>query len=254
MECYLGRRHIFMNIFKSTLTPPPHLVEKDCIDLTKLGRLHAVPKHEYVFRLGHAARQVYLLVSGQVKVSRASLEGRDVPLFFHSTAEIIGIQDALLGDGQWSRQCFAQACEDSVVSVIALEPFKSFLAMRFRAAQYVMEALCFRLNETSENLASLTAANVGPRVARIILHMSACYGRHVGAQAVELGMPLTQQELADIVGAARQTVNGVIQALKAQGVITITRQHMRVEDEALLRQIAENDVPYSQISNSFRQS
>ena len=134
----------------------------------------------------------------------------------------------------------------------AAVPCKLFLALRFRAAQYIMAALCFRPHETSENLASLTAANVGPRVARIILHMSACYGCHVGAQAVELGMPLTQQELADIAGAARQTANGVIQGLKARGVITIIRQHMRVEDEDQLRQIAENDVPYLQVSNSLR--
>ena len=71
-----------MNIFKPPLTSPPHLAAKDCINLAKLGRLHAVPKHEYVLRPGHTAQQVYLIVSGQIKVSRTSPAGRDVPLFF----------------------------------------------------------------------------------------------------------------------------------------------------------------------------
>lgn len=121
------------------------------------------------------------------------------------------------------------------------ERFLAFIATRFRAAQYVIDALCFRLDETNEKLASFAAADMGARVARVILHMSTCYGQHVGGKAVELGVPLTQQELANVIGAARQTVNGIIQSLKADGIISVTKQHMRVEDEARLRRIAMRD-------------
>lgn len=222
-------------------SPMPRLVQNDAADLAKLGRRQHVPKSAYVFQAGDLASQVYLLESGQVKVYRSSVHGTQVLLFFHGQSEIIGIHETMLGVGERLRSYVAQASEDSVVFAVPRERFLAFIATRFRAAQYVIDALCFRLDETNEKLASFAAADMGARVARVILHMSACYGQHVGDKAVELGVPLTQQELANVIGAARQTVNGIIQSLKADGIISVTKQHMRVENEARLRRIAMRD-------------
>lgn len=220
----------------------PRLVQNDAVDLAKLGRRQHVAKSSYVFQVGDLASQVYLLESGQAKVYRASAHGTQVLLFFHGQNEIIGIHETMLGDGTRLRSYAAQASEESVVCAVPRDRFLAFIAARFRVAQYVVEALCFRLDETNEKLASFAAADMGARVARVILHMSACYGQHVGGEAVELGVPLTQQELANVIGAARQTVNGIIQSLKADGIITVTKQHMRVENEVRLRRIAMRDV------------
>ena len=224
-------------------TPPPRLLEKDASDLIKLGHRRHVPRHEQVFRAGDQAINVFLLERGQVKIFQCSPSGQQVLLFFRSEGEIIGIHESVLGGGRRIHCCTAQASEDSVICAVPLDRFIEFLTTRSSAAQYVIEALSFRLNESSEKLASFAAADIGSRVARIILHMSACYGQHVGGQAVEVGVPLTQQELANVVGAARQTVNGIIKALKADGIISVTKQHVRVEDEARLRRIALRDHP-----------
>ena len=220
---------------------PPRLPDKDATDLVKLGRRRHVPRHDHVFQTGDPATCVFLVEQGQIKIFQTSPNGQHVLLFFRSKGEIIGIHESVLGRGTRIHSCMALASEDSVICAVPLDRFMSFLAMRFRAAQYVIDALSFRLNESSEKLASFAAADIGARVARIILHMSACYGQHVGDKAVELGVPLTQQELANVVGAARQTVNGILQSLKADGIISVTKQYIRVEDEARLRRIAMRD-------------
>lgn len=222
-------------------SPMPRMAQNDAADLAKLGRRQHVPKSAYVFQVGELASHVYLLESGQVKVYRSSAHGTQVLLFFHGRNEVIGIHETMLGSGERLRTYAAQASEDSVVCGVPRERFLAFLATRFRAAQYIIDALCFRLDETNEKLASFAAADMGARVARVILHMSTCYGEHVGNQAVDLGVPLTQQELANIIGAARQTVNGIIQSLKAEGIITVSKQHMRVLNESRLRRIATRD-------------
>lgn len=222
-------------------TPPPRLSDNDALDLVKLGRRRHVLRQDYVFKTGDPASNVFLVEQGQIKIFQSSPNGQHVLLFFRSKGEIIGIHESVLGRGSRIHSCVAQASEDSVICAVPLDRFMAFLAMRFRAAQYVIDALAFRLNESSEKLASFAAADIGARLARIILHMSACYGQHVGGKAVELGVPLTQQELANIVGAARQTVNGILQSLKADGIISVTKQYMRVEDEARLRRIAMRD-------------
>lgn len=228
---------------------PPRLAERDAADLAKLGTRRHAPKSEYIFKSGDVAEAVYLVERGQVKIFQSSPNGPDVILFFRGEREIVGIRESVLDQGRRVRAALAQASEDSVVCVVPLEGFLAFLATRFRAAQYVIEALSFRLDETSEKLASFAAADIGARVARIILHMSACYGQHVDGKAVELGVPLTQQELANVVGAARQTVNGIIQSLKTDGIISATKQYMRVEDEARLRRIAMRDSPGTDVDD-----
>lgn len=219
--------------------------DKDAADLAGLGKRRHVPKSAYIFQAGDLAAQVYLIEHGQAKVFYSSPTGPRVLLFFSGEGEIIGLHETVLGNGQRTHASLAQASEDCVVSAVPVERLLAFLATHFRTAHYVIEALSFRIDETNEKLASFAAADIGARVARIILHMSACYGQHIG-KAVELGVPITQQELANIVGAARQTVNGVIQTLKSDGVISISKQFIRIEDETTLQRIAMRDDPDTQ--------
>lgn len=211
------------------------------MDLAKLGRPLHLRKHKYVFRGGQLADHVYVLEGGQIKVFRLSLTGRNVVLFFCNPSEVIGINESLLGGGSWRRQTFAQATEDSMLSAVPLDRFKAFVAQRMRVALYIIGMLSYRLNETSEKLSHLAAAHVTSRVARIILHMTSCYGKHAGEKALEMGVPLTQQELADVVGTTRPTVNRIIQTLKTDGIISVTKKYVQVEDEERLRQVAVSD-------------
>lgn len=217
------------------------LPEREAFDLAALGQRRHISKHAHLFNAGDTATHVFLVENGHIKLFQQSPSGTPVLLFFYGPRELFGLRAATLGQGKRVRSCSAQASEDSVVAAIPLDRFLTFLSTRPSACLHVVKTLAARLDETTERLASFAAADIGARVARVILHMSACYGEHVGGSAVELGVPLTQQELANVVGAARQTVNGILQSLKAEGIISVTKQHMRVEDDARLRRIAMRD-------------
>lgn len=223
--------------------PAPRLPEKDVADFVRLGQRRRVAKSEYVFQAGQPASHVYLLESGQIKVLRASPSGPQVLVFVRGKGELIGIHEAVLSDGVGTRTCLAQASEDSVLSAVPMTRFLSFIAERFDTAHYVIRALSFRLEQAKDKLASFAATDIGARIARVIMHMSVSYGTRVGGTTVELGVPLTQQELADIVGATRQTVNAAIQTLKAENVITVTKNYIRIEDADRLERIARRDGP-----------
>lgn len=223
--------------------PAPRLAESEQADIVRHGRRRHVPKSAYVFQAGDPASHVYLLESGQVKVLRASPRGPHVLLFVRSKGEIIGIHEAVLSGGVGARTCLAQALEDCVISAIPLEHFLSLLTEKSNTAHYVIRALSFRLEQAKDKLASFAATDIYARIARVILHMSASCGKRVGGKVVELGVPLTQQELADIVGVTRQTVNAAIRTLKAEKIISISRNSIRIEDSEKLDRIARGDKP-----------
>ena len=225
----------------SSFKPAAPLPEREAFDLAALGQRRHVAKNSYLFQVGDPATHVFLVETGHVKLFQQSPGGTPVLVFFYGQRELFGVRAATLGDGKRARSCAALASEDSVISAIPVDRFLKFLSTQQNACFHVIRTLATRLDETTERLASFAAADIGARVARIVLHMSTCYGEHVGGSAVELGVPLTQQELANVVGAARQTVNGILQSLKAEGIISVTKQHMRVEDEERLRRIAMRD-------------
>jgi CRP/FNR family transcriptional regulator len=104
----------------------------------------------------------------------------------------------------------------------------------------VAATLSRRLDDSCDNLSNLALSHVAARVARLILHTGQAYGTHVGKN-VDLDIPLTQQEIADMVGAARQTVSSILSALKHEGVISMSRRHIRIENEERLRELAERN-------------
>lgn len=210
-------------------------------ELVRVGTIRELRKNDYGFRAGTEASEVYLLERGSVKIFGTSPEGTEMLLCVSSAGALFGLSEALRPTEHPKHAYDAIACEDSRLFVIARSQFQSLLINQPALALYIIETLSFRLDESRQRLINLAAVNMAARVARVILHMSTCYGQHVGDKAVELGVPLTQQELANVIGAARQTVNGIIQSLKADGIISVTKQHMRVENEARLRRIAMRD-------------
>ena len=87
-------------------------------------------------------------------------------------------------------------------------------------------------------LVNLVSDDVDTRIAKLILRLGARYGRRE-AGVVHLDLPLTHQEIADMVGTTRQTVSSVLSRLKRQGVLSIEMHRIHIESEELLTGLAQ---------------
>ena len=96
-----------------------------------------------------------------------------------------------------------------------------------------MQVLSARLRGLSDVLVNLVADDVDTRIAKLILRLGARYGKLEG-RVIHLDIPLTHQEIADMVGATRQTVSGTLSRLKKQGVLSIDMHRIDIESEELL--------------------
>lgn len=204
--------------------------------LAALSQRHACRRHEFIFRVGEAADRVYLLREGRVKIFGLSGTGKETILWFCFPGEMFGLAEIARGQ---QREVYAQACTECEYDSIPQASFKQFLATRPGPAMAVLELFSCRLRVLGEMLQALTADDVTTRVVKLLLRLCARYGRPMD-RGICLDIPLTHQEMADMVGATRQTVTGVLNDLKRLGAVRIEHHLIWIEQAELLERMARN--------------
>lgn len=202
--------------------------------LFALGTRRLYAKGDMVFRAGDPGAHVYFLESGRVKIWQPAGNGREVILWFCLPGEIFGLAEVARGGG---RVVCAQVCEASAVLAVSQDAFRGFVASSPKAALLSMQVLSARLRGLSDVMVNLVADDVDTRIAKLILRLGARYGRRE-ARIIHLDIPLTHQEIADMVGTTRQTVTSALSRLKRQGVLSIDTHRIHIESEELLTGLA----------------
>lgn len=211
-----------------------------------MGRLKCYTKGALIFSAGTPGERVYFLVSGKIKICQPSASGRDAILWFCLPGEIFGLAEVARGGG---RVVNAEACEDSEVLTVSQEEFKVFLSHRPQIALLSMRVLASRLRVLGEMFVNLVSDDVPTRIAKLVLRLGARYGRKVGNDMF-LNIPLTHQEIADMVGTSRQTVTTALTHLKRQGVLSIENRRIHIESEELLSELTQVAPPLLRASDT----
>ena len=221
----------------STLVAPSNFLAQLGVDdyagLLRIATVQHYGKGNFIFRSGTPGNNVYFLRRGKVKIHQLSPLGREVILWFCFPGEIFGLAEVARGGG---RVVNAQACEPSEVLAVSHEKFRDFLEGHPRVAMLSMQVLSSRLRILGEMFVNLVADDVNTRIAKLILRLSARYGTRVGKE-IFLNIPLTHQEIADMIGTSRQTVTSALSAFKRQGVLSIDNHRIYIESEELLNVI-----------------
>lgn len=202
--------------------------------LLNLAQPRSYRHRERIFRAGSPGENVYLLAEGRVKIFGLSSLGKEIILWFCFPGELFGIAEMARGG---PREVYAEACSDCRVHVIAQREFKEFLATHPATAMLVIDLLSCRLRVLGDVVQNLTADDVTTRVVKLLLRLCARYGRPI-ARDIRLDIKLTHQEMADMIGATRQTVTGVLGELRRKGVLGVEDHYIRVRHPELLQDMA----------------
>lgn len=193
-----------------------------------------LPKGRQLFSSDDPADSVYVLLRGRVKVFCLAAEGKEMILWFCAPGELFGLA-ATRGD---RRGVCARACERAELLSMPRERFQEFLLRYPAAALDVMDTLSQRVRTLGDTVQNLAATCVTGRVANLLQRLDA-HGD--GASGSEL--PLTHQDIADMVGCCRQSVTETLRDLKRTGAIACRRSSVRVVDIAALRAAAISPAP-----------
>jgi CRP/FNR family transcriptional regulator len=206
-----------------------HLARKDRELLLTLGTLHRYRKGDMLFRAGAPGQDVYVLESGRVKLTQIAPAGREIILWFCFAGELFGLA-AVPGTGP--RMVYAQAVTDVRVRQIPRAQFLEFLLGNPRVSLELINLVLARLYLLCDALLNVTTESAEFRIHNLLRRLCLQYGKSVGTE-VFLDVPLTQQDLADMIGASRQTVSGLLARMKERGVIRMAGRKMYVREDAL---------------------
>jgi len=211
-----------MDNFSPLLHPHTYALfsPEDTYRLFLLGKKQVFNKDEFIFHATGEKRYIHILLKGQAKIFHASSNGKDVILWFCLPGEICGLAECF---NDASRKVFAQACSQTTVLSISEMEFRKFLTSCPNSAIKLIELLSQRMRILSNTVLSLATEDVEARIKQIIVRLSKCYGVNNGS-TTKVDFSITHQEIADMIGASRQTVTTVINQLKKQNLIS-TKQH-----------------------------
>jgi len=174
------------------------------------GATRAFPARAILINEGDTTDSLYIVLSGRVKVYASSDDGREVVLTEYGPGEYFG---ELAIDGE-KRSASVKAIEACTCRVVQASEMRQFMADYPDFAWHLTRKLGHMVRRLTEQVRSLALQDVYGRMVRVLVEMSDA----VGDERV-LRHKLTQQDLADRVGASREMVNRVMKELQAGGYI-----------------------------------
>ena len=180
-----------------------------------------------VFEEGAEAEELFVVKSGRVAIGRSSIDGRESLVALMETGDLFG-EMPLFDDG--SRSASARALERSVILRIPYDPVRRALDEEPALLWNVVTLLAQRLRATDSALADAVLLDVTGRTAKWLLELA--------GDASEFALPITQEELAGLVGASRERVNKSIAAFIRLGWIEQLDRRYRIVARDRLEQRA----------------
>ncbi len=180
--------------------------------LASLGRVRTYPKNTVFITEGDSSNAVFVVLTGKVKVFVADTEGHEMILDTHGPGEYVG---EMAMDGN-PRSASCMTLEPTTFSVVQKDPIREAIRANPDFALDMIAKVIDRARLATDNVKHLALLDVYGRVARLLLNM-----------AVEtdgkLAIPdkLTQQEIAERVGASRDMVSRIFRDLTQGGYITV---------------------------------
>ena len=169
------------------------------------------------------------MVSGRIRISTGTAEGREIFLNIMEPGDTFG-EIALLDGG--TRTATATAIEAAELVSIRREPFFELLEREPKAALELLRLCGERLRWTSGLLEDAAFLDAPARLAKRLLSLGELHGEDsAGGRTVRI----SQEELANFLGASRQSVNEQLQDWKTRGWVALGRGTVTVRDAAALR-------------------
>jgi CRP-like cAMP-binding protein len=189
---------------------------------------------EVLFHEGDAGDAVYVVVEGKVKLGRTAPDGRENLLAILGPGQMFG-ELSLFDPGP--RSATVTAVTDTVFLVLSHEGLQRWLLARPEVARGLLAQLAGRLRRANDIVADLVFSDVPGRVAKALLDLS----RRFGAPAeggIRVAHDLTQEELAQLVGASRETVNKALSDFSHRGWIRLEQRSVILLDPERLKRRA----------------
>lgn len=221
------------------LPPFSQLSEAQIREVLDCARLAHVAAGDTVFREGDPAERFFMLLDGFVRVLRISEDGEQVVVLHIPAGQLFGIAKAL------SRSAYpatAEAASDGIVLAWPTALWDRFSRTYPGFLTETYKTVGERIGEMNERLVDLATKHVEQRVANALLRLLNQSGRAT-EQGIEIGFPLSRQDISEMTGTTLHTVSRLLSAWEKSGIVSGGRRRIVVCAPHDLVKIAEAPHP-----------
>jgi len=215
--------------FETFLTRLPAAFSKA---LDRITREASLPGQALLFVEGQASQDVVVIVSGRVKLTTASADGRTFIVRIAGPGEVLCLSATVVG-----RPCelTAETLEPSRIRLISGDSFRQWLREHPELVFHVARELAAEYNNTCHQLRSMLLSHTATqRLARTLLELVGYAGP---GEEGRFPISLTHQEIADMIGTSRETVTRLLAGFRQKGIIEISKSGMVIHNPRALREI-----------------
>ncbi len=179
-----------------------------------------------VFEEGEQGDTLYIVLTGKVKIGRKAADGRENMLSVMGPSDMFG-ELSLFDPGP--RTATATVLTDARLASLAHTSLRPWITDRPEIAEQLLRVLARRLRRTNDALADLIFTDVPGRVAKALLGLAERFGTEED-EGTRVHHDLTQEELAQLVGASRETVNKALADFASRGWLRVDSRAVTILD------------------------
>ncbi len=198
--------------------------------LQRQMRPSRLERGDILFHEGDDGDSLFVIAEGKVKLGRTSKDARENLVAILGPGEMFG-ELSLFDPGP--RTMTATAVAETQLLALSNDALTAALAGQPDLGKALLAALAKRLRRTNQHLADLVFTDVPGRVAKALLELSSRFGRQVD-EGILVAHDLTQEELAQLVGASRETVNKALADFVSRGWVRLEARAVLILDSERL--------------------
>lgn len=183
--------------------------------LTKIASEIKYPKGQIIFSTGQRTNEIYFIKSGLVKIYRTTSDGRQVSVALRYPGDFIGLAEVLSNVNE--REYGAEAMDSVSILIIWKDSFKTMLTEMPEFSEKLIRLMSDRLREAQNTIYDFIMNPIQGRLAILLLNMAERAGNKGTDGIIHVRLRVTQEEIACIIGSARQTISSLLNMLKEDG-------------------------------------
>lgn len=211
------------------------LTPADRTALLELGPTRAyAPGRTLIWEAGPET-DVFLIIAGFVRVEATTADGRSVLLSLRVAGEMVGELAPLAG---MSRSATVVAATAVTAAVVSWHRLQGFLAKHPAAADAMHAAVASKFHHATRHRIAVAGSSLTKRVASVLMYLAEAHGLP-DSGSVRIAVPLSQPDLARLVGVSEPSLRRALAELRDSGIVTSGYRTQAITDMAALRRKAD---------------
>ena len=204
--------------------------------IDRVSRSRIYSRGAVVFHEGNIARGVYVLSSGRAKVSISSADGKKLIIRIARPGDVLGLYAGLTGR---PFEATAEMVEGGRIDFISRTDLLNLMGRQQSFSSDLVEMFSRQFSEFVDTTRMLLLSQSAlEKLARLIVRWGRDFGERTG-EGIRVQILLTQEEIAQIIGASRETVTRLFSTLKRDKIISVKRDALWIRDSEALASLAQ---------------